>query len=95
MRSSADFVPFEVCGISSVPSKSCRPLNSHVCVVLAEADFARDPRCRLQPRRYEGKSMVSGITYKQAKLADDWDAIVIDSGIGGAYRRRVAGRARR
>jgi len=39
--------------------------------------------------------MVSGITYKQAKLADDWDAIVIDSGIGGAYRRRVAGRARR
>jgi len=39
--------------------------------------------------------MVSGITYKQAKLADDWDAIVIGSGIGGAYRRRVAGRARR
>ena len=27
--------------------------------------------------------MVSGITYKQAKLADDWDAIVIGSGIGG------------
>src|SRR3974390_1308259 len=80
---SSTYVPFEVCGLSSASSKSRRPLNSEVCAVLAEADFARDARCRLQPRRYEGKSMVSGITYKQAKLADDWDAIVIGSGIGG------------
>ena len=27
--------------------------------------------------------MVSGIPYKQAKLPDHWDAIVIGSGIGG------------
>jgi len=27
--------------------------------------------------------MVSGIPYKQAKLPDRWDAIVIGSGIGG------------
>ena len=27
--------------------------------------------------------MASGVTYKQAKLADAWDAIVIGSGIGG------------
>ena len=27
--------------------------------------------------------MLSGITYKQAKLVDAWDAIVIGSGIGG------------
>jgi all-trans-retinol 13,14-reductase len=27
--------------------------------------------------------MVSGISYKQAKLAEQWDAIVIGSGIGG------------
>ena len=27
--------------------------------------------------------MASGIAYKQAKLAEQWDAIVIGSGIGG------------
>ena len=27
--------------------------------------------------------MANGTPYKQAKLADDWDAIVIGSGIGG------------
>jgi hypothetical protein len=27
--------------------------------------------------------MASGIPYKQAKLAETWDAIVIGSGIGG------------
>jgi len=36
-----------------------------------------------QPLRYEEELMATGIPYKQAKLVETWDAIVIGSGIGG------------